>query len=56
MSNMEKSEADLYEGNSSDGVVEAAGYDQKATKRLLRKIDLHLLPFLALGKFVLKQN
>jgi hypothetical protein len=48
MSNIEKSETDLYEGNSSDGVIEPAGYDTKATKRLLRKIDLHLIPFLAL--------
>lgn len=46
---MEKTETDLYEANSSDGVESPImGYDQKATKRLLRKIDLHLIPFLAL--------
>jgi hypothetical protein len=29
-------------------IAAAAPYDQKATKRLLRKMDLYLIPFLAL--------
>jgi hypothetical protein len=49
MENKEKNEAELYEGNSSDGVeVATAGFDPKSTKRLLRKIDMRLIPFLAL--------
>ena len=43
----EKAEADLYEGNSSDG-LDGPGFDDKETKKLLRKIDWHLIPFLAL--------
>jgi len=47
--NMEKADADFYEGNSSDGIeATTLGFDPKSTKRLLRKIDLHLIPFLAL--------
>lgn len=34
--------------DSSQVSLESAGYDEKATKRLLRKMDLVLLPFLAL--------
>jgi hypothetical protein len=49
MENKEKNEAELYEGNSSDGVeVTTVGFDPKSTKRLLRKIDMRLIPFLAL--------
>lgn len=44
-----KNETELYEGNSSDGVeVASVGFDTKSTKRLLRKIDMRLIPFLAL--------
>lgn len=34
--------------DSSQVSLESAGFDEQATKRLLRKIDLVLLPFLAL--------
>jgi hypothetical protein len=40
-------EVDAYESVSS-GSQEAIAYDEKATKRLLRKIDFTLIPFLAL--------
>lgn len=33
---------------SSVDLVESAGWDKSATKRLIRKIDLRLIPFLSL--------
>lgn len=29
-------------------ISEAAGYDHKATKKLLRKLDWHIIPFMSL--------
>lgn len=29
-------------------LTESQGFDQKATKKLVRKLDWHLIPFLAL--------
>lgn len=34
--------------SSSIEIVEAQGFDEKATKKLVRKIDWHLIPFLSL--------
>jgi hypothetical protein len=36
------------DSTDSTDSVESAGFDQKATKRLIRKIDLVLIPWLAL--------
>ncbi|KAL5323649.1 hypothetical protein ACEPPN_008189 [Leptodophora sp. 'Broadleaf-Isolate-01'] len=46
----EKSPSGVLEksGSSSIDVVEAQGFDEKATKKLVRKIDWHLIPFLSL--------
>lgn len=43
----EKSTVEMIESLSSNS-SENLGYDEKATKRLVRKIDWRLLPFLAL--------
>lgn len=32
----------------SSGEVELQGYDEHATKKLLRKLDWHLIPFMSL--------
>lgn len=29
-------------------ITEAAGYDRSATKKLLRKLDWHIIPFMSL--------
>lgn len=34
--------------SSSVEVIEAQGFDQQTTKKLIRKIDWHLIPFLSL--------
>lgn len=34
--------------SSSIEIVEAQGFSEKATKKLVRKIDWHLIPFLSL--------
>jgi hypothetical protein len=34
--------------SGSLGLTEAQGFDQKATRRLVRKLDWHLIPFLSL--------
>jgi hypothetical protein len=38
------------ESSSSDSLdlTEAQGFDEKATKKLVRKLDWHLIPFLSL--------
>lgn len=44
-------DAEYLEGSSSDGIetqTHTMGFDPKSTKKLLRKIDVHLIPFLAL--------
>jgi hypothetical protein len=46
-STMEKSNVEMIESLSSNS-SENIGFDEKATKRLVRKIDWVLLPFLAL--------
>jgi hypothetical protein len=33
---------------SSIDISEAAGYDHSATKKLLRKLDWHIIPFMSL--------
>jgi hypothetical protein len=38
---------DLVQSTPSDA-VSSVPFDQVATKRLLRKLDIHLIPFLAL--------
>ena len=43
----EKSTVEMIESLSNES-SESLGYDEKATKRLVRKVDLRLLPFLAL--------
>jgi len=43
-----KGEIDLYEEPPFLSGHGSVGFDDKATTRLLRKIDLHLIPFLAL--------
>jgi hypothetical protein len=48
-SNMEKKQTlELIEHVDSSSEHTDVGYDEKATKRLIRKIDLVLLPFLSL--------
>jgi len=49
--NLEYHELSEISEKSQDGFVAsgaAPAYDQKATKRLLRKMDFYLIPFLAL--------
>jgi hypothetical protein len=43
----EKTDAGVYEQPASHN-SDTTSFDEKATKRLLRKIDWHLIPFLAL--------
>lgn len=43
----EKSNVEMIESVSSSSSA-SLGYDEKATKRLVRKVDVVLLPFLAL--------
>jgi hypothetical protein len=40
----------VQDGSSSTSVdnVESQGFDEKATKSLIRKLDWHLIPFLSL--------
>jgi hypothetical protein len=48
---MEKNIVSPDETSASVSVLDLAetqGFDEKATKRLLRKIDWHLIPFLSL--------
>lgn len=47
---MEKAVATLDETSASASLenVELQGYDEKATKSLLRKIDWHIIPFMSL--------
>ena len=50
-SNSMKPEVEMKENTSTNGANEDLGpplFDAAATKRLLRKMDLRLLPFLAL--------
>ena len=46
----EKINADLKATSVSNSVdiVEAQGFDEKATKNLIRRLDWHLIPFLSL--------
>jgi hypothetical protein len=42
----EKDEATIYSGSASEAASDS--FDVKSTRRLLRKIDLTVIPFLAL--------
>ena len=48
MSTEKVSLGEVVETTSSETGSQVSGYDQKESKRLLRKIDWHLIPFLSL--------
>lgn len=39
--------SDSGNGSGSD-ITDSAGFDQKATKKLLRRLDWHIIPFMSL--------
>lgn len=41
-------DTELVESVESGSTQSALGFDEKATRKLIRKIDLYLIPFLAL--------
>lgn len=45
---MEKTPTNEAVAEISSGEVELQGYDELATKKLLRKLDWHLIPFMSL--------
>jgi hypothetical protein len=43
-----QTEATVVAGDSTPVMVETQGFDETATKRLLRKLDWNIIPFMSL--------